>query len=160
MSKGWTYLFALVVGGALLWPLTWKYPRDSYPLSPYPMFSTKRGKPWIHKVQGLKAGGEVMRLSPEIIAETDEVMQAVTTVARAVRKGKAARQALCEVVGERLREAQKQGDSRWREVSWVEIVSLKYDPLAYFEHESTPPEERKLRARCPVSPRGTKEEGT
>lgn len=74
---------------------------DTYPLSTYPMFAANRGPEHrIPTVVEVLADGAVSRLSPEIIAGTDEVVLTGVTVGRAVRDGEA--EQLCDEVVDRL----------------------------------------------------------
>src|SRR5690606_8698676 len=80
---------------ATLWPLAWEPARDSFPLSPYPMFSSVRERPWIDVVVGFDAEGRERRIGPKLIANA-EVMQAAQTVSQAIRRKQAP--SLCEQV--------------------------------------------------------------
>ncbi|MEZ5244212.1 MAG: hypothetical protein R2707_03880 [Acidimicrobiales bacterium] len=90
-------LAAMVV----LSPLVRSPQSDTYPLSTYPMFATDRGDehriPTVVEVLG---DGTTARLSPELIAGTDELVLTAVTVSRAVRDGQV--DALCAEVADRL----------------------------------------------------------
>ncbi len=74
---------------------------DTYPLSTYPMFATDRGADHtIATAVSIDALGEVSRLSPKLIAGTDEVVLAAVTVARAVARGEA--DELCAEILDRI----------------------------------------------------------
>lgn len=74
---------------------------DSYPLSTYPMFARDRGaQHWLPAVVAIDADGLPVRLSPELIAGTDEPVLASVTVSRAIRSGTADQ--LCADVARRL----------------------------------------------------------
>jgi hypothetical protein len=79
-----------------------RHPRsDTYPLSTYPMFASNRGG--VHRIATVVEvldDGVTVRLSPELIAGTDELVLTAVTVARAVRDGQT--DALCDEVVERL----------------------------------------------------------
>jgi hypothetical protein len=86
---------------AVLSPLARAPRSDTYPLSTYPMFATNRGAEHrIPTVVEVLADGTTARLSPELIAGTDEVILTAVTVSRAVRDGHA--DALCGEVADRL----------------------------------------------------------
>jgi hypothetical protein len=76
---------------------------DGLPLSTYPMFARDRGRlveqPTIVAVL---PEGDVERLSPETIAGSDQVMQAVKAVRRALDAGPAAARLLCDEVAGRV----------------------------------------------------------
>jgi hypothetical protein len=117
-------------------------PRDSFPLSTYPMFTAPRERVWVHVVVGLDAQGGELRLGPAALA-TDEVMQASQTVARAVRRGKKARRALCAEVAARVPELAPR-------IVRVEVRSLQFDSVGYFTRPDEGPLQSKRRARCAV----------
>ena len=85
----------------MLSPLAREPHNDTYPLSTYPMFATNRGEVHhISTVVEVLADGTTVRLSPETIAGTDELVLTAVTVNRAVIDGQA--DALCAEVVERL----------------------------------------------------------
>lgn len=70
---------------------------DSFPLSNYPMFSGDvQDASQFQLAVGLDSSGERIALSPRIIAETDEVIQAGSYVRSEIRNGRAER--LCASV--------------------------------------------------------------
>lgn len=74
---------------------------DTYPLSTYPMFAGNRGPEHeIATVVEVLVDGSTVRLTPELIAATDEPVLAAVTVGRALRDRQAA--ALCDEVLARL----------------------------------------------------------
>ena len=94
----------LLVGVAalvVLSPLARDPQSDTYPLSTYPMFASDRGE--VHRIATVvevRDDGTTARLSPELIAGTDEVILTAVTVSRAVRDGDAGE--LCQEVAARL----------------------------------------------------------
>ena len=93
----------VVVTAAVLWPAVRRPPQDSFPLSTYPMFSFPLDPVAdIDLVVGVDAAGSDVRLSPESIAATDEVIQAGGAVARAVAGRGDDPVALCRRVAARL----------------------------------------------------------
>jgi hypothetical protein len=136
-------LFSLAVIAATLSPVWREPPRDSFPLSTYPMFSTVRETSWLDVVVGFDEGGGEHRISPNMIANA-EVMQAAQTIADAVRGRRAP--ILCEEVARRVVAAR-----RYEAVVRLEVQSRKLDPLTYFASESGSGPARVLRrARCEV----------
>jgi hypothetical protein len=114
--------------------------RDSYPLSTYPMFSTRRSATGrFHTAVAI--GETVHRLSPERIAATDEVIQAAATVSDAIARGEVA--ALCADIAARV--AADGPDA----ATAVEVVSEDYDAVAWYDGDRTPLG-RVVHARCPV----------
>jgi len=99
----------LLVGLAavvVLSPLARPPRSDTYPLSTYPMFASDRGAVHdIATVVEVKDDGSTVRLSPELIAGTDEVILTAVTVTRAVARGEAAE--LCAEVAARLGEGRR-----------------------------------------------------
>ncbi len=74
---------------------------DTYPLSTYPMFAFDRGVEHdIATAVEVDVGGDVVRLSPKLIAGTDEVILASVTVKRSIARGEA--ELLCAEIAERL----------------------------------------------------------
>ncbi|MEE9149571.1 MAG: hypothetical protein V3U27_19495 [Candidatus Tectomicrobia bacterium] len=144
-------LYAYAVGGlvigALLWPVSGLQKRDSFPLSTYPMFTRRRQRVVIYAVLGLgKSQDDVERVEaipPRFIAN-NEVMQAVVTVRRAVRKGRAARRHFCQRVATAVAKAPD-----FSHVEALEIVRDIYDPLRYFAADGERIERQRLE-RCRI----------
>jgi hypothetical protein len=131
--------FAGAVVLASLLP-AWAEPTDdAYPFSTYPMFASKRVTPRFVIAEGRAKSGETARISPEYLG-TDEVMQAAATLRKAATEPKRADK-LCKQIAARIptHEALKK----------VEIVQVRYEPVAYFTN-GPEPLERKVIASCPV----------
>lgn len=134
-------LVSLFVVAAILAPALRDPPRDSFPLSTYPMFSSVRGPSWVHVVVGFDAEGREHRVDPSVVANA-EVMQAARTIALAVRRFRS-RQLCLEVAGRVAGERALAGVER------LEVQSRRFDPRTYFESGGVP--ERTIRrARCEV----------
>ena len=145
-QRWYAYLFSLAVVLAILAPLLGDPQKDdSFPLSTYPMFSTRRDNPKISKIVAVDANGESRPLPPQVLG-TEEVMQAAMTVARAARNKKKAR-ALCRDTAATIAD-----DTAWADATHVEILTLRYDPIEYFTDPDGPehPTSRKRRARCRI----------
>ena len=95
----------------------------------------------VWEMEGMKVGRK--RLSPHEIGGTDQVIQAAATVSRAVRTGEA--DALCAEVLERLGDDTDDGGPR------LEVVSERYDTVAWFGGDETPVE-RTVHASCGADP--------
>jgi hypothetical protein len=105
---------------------------DGLPLSTYPMFTRDGGRVVDQPtVVAVSPGGRIDRLSPEVIAGTDQVMQAAMTVHRAVETGPAASRALCEEVAGRVDAPAN-----------VAVVVERYDPIAWSEGDVEPIDRR------------------
>jgi hypothetical protein len=74
----------------------------------------------------------------------DEVLQAASAVRRAVRRGKPAMARLCRDIADRLRASEAHAH-----LSEVQIVSARFDPIAYFV-EGPAPLGARVHHRCSV----------
>ncbi len=123
---------------AVLSPLSRSPSEDSFPLSTYPMFASPRGgEQELTVARGVGPDGRVVRLSPEAIAGTDEVIQASGAVRRAVADGRAAE--LCSRIAAGLDPD---------EVSAVEVATDRIAAVAVAA--GAPPESTIVHARCEV----------
>jgi hypothetical protein len=104
--------------------------RDSFPLSTYPMFSSRRSSTeTVDTAIVVDAAGDVIRIDPRDIAGTDEVILAAVTVSDALRDDTAV--ALCRDIVTRL-------DTRLPEGAIVRIVTEKYDAIEWYGGDRTP----------------------
>lgn len=117
---------------------------DSFPLSTYPMFARVIEQPWLTVAEGLDARGAPVRLPPELVA-SDEPMQAMRTLSVTAGQGRRALRQLCARIAERVARTE-----RFAPVESVRIVRARFEPLAYFEGNSTPSAVEKL-SGCRVS---------
>ena len=122
-------------------PALSRKPKDDFPLSNYPMFSTNKDPKTVVSQAVALSGEEATVLGPRYLG-TDEVLQARATIARAVRGGGAP--ALCEEVAGRVAKA-----SDLTATTHVEIRTVTHDSLAYFEGDTKPASVRS-HARCSV----------
>jgi hypothetical protein len=122
---------------AVLWPAVADQPRDSFPLSTYPMFSRHRGNLELHAVVGRSPNGQLTRLPPGVVA-SGEVLQTKVLIQQAVQHGNDALAELCSRV------ARNVASELLGEASTIEIVHRTYDPIAYFDVGPTPLRERRL----------------
>ncbi len=138
------YAGVLLVIAAMLWPVLREPPRDSYPLSPYPMFSTTRERlSTVATVVGLTAQGDRVRLGPRLVGGTDEVMLAVRTASLAVAAGEDRVISLCEQVAERVIDAGR------TDIVTVEVVTETYDAVDHLAH-GAPAYSVSVHATCEV----------
>ncbi len=114
---------------------------DSYPLSSYPMFSSDRGsEARFATAVGESADGRILRLDPETISGSDEVILAAATVSRAVRRDRAGE--LCSEIADRVDDAEvRQVVVRTERHDLIASLVDDAEPLAVEEH-----------ARCQVEP--------
>ena len=140
-------VLAYLWGGGLvllsLWPAVREPRVDSYPLSTYPMFSSERGQPLIHQVVFVDRAGQRVPLPPRLVAN-GETLQAAASIERAADEGRAALWTLCRKVAEQVRL-----EDEFTSARSIEIRSVRYDPIGYFEHGKQPLESKRLE-RCRV----------
>ncbi len=98
--------------------------RDSYPLSTYPMFSSRRTsiEP-VHTVVVVDADGTTRRLTPTQISGNDEVIVAAQLVFEAIRRDRGV--VLCDDVARRVADRYQGSD--------VEVVTEKFDAIDWYE---------------------------
>lgn len=133
---------ALVVV-AIVGPVLRSPPKDSFPLSTFPMFSTLIDPLVdVDYVVGVDAAGNDVTLDPETIAGTDEVIIAGSVVTQAVRAGDGAVATLCLAAAERL--AGRDGA-----VVALEVRTDRVDAIAWFDGNPTPLLTR-VHGRCDV----------
>lgn len=137
---GWTLGGAALLG-ALCWPLV--HGRDGFPLSTYPMFSSKRdATASVAHVIGVRADGSGAPLAPAMLG-TAEIMQASQIARNAVKDRRRAAD-LCERVAERVA-------AEGAEFVAVEVRTDKYDAITYWSGDRSPLASR-VHARCDVGP--------
>ena len=130
-------LFSVAMVLVTIWPATTSPPRDSFPLSNYPMFASDRPTTArFDTVVVVGADGSLQRLSPHTIGGTDQVIQAAATVRQAIRAGEA--DELCAEVAGRVTAARR-----------VEVVTETYDTVAWFDGDEIPIA-RDVHAACAV----------
>lgn len=133
------YLLGAALLFAVLLPLV-RSGDDDFPISTYPMFSgTRERETTITHAIGVDADGSRAVLPPRVVAN-DEVVQAFETLRKAARDGSAASAELCLHVANRV---------DYSRVVSVEIVSDRYDAVAYFQGDKAP-RSSALHARCGV----------
>ena len=121
-------LAPLVAAVVVLFPLLGSLESDSYPLSTYPMFSGDRGREAsIATAVGLDEMGELVRLAPEAIGGTDEVILAAATVNDAIRRGEV--DELCLEIATRLTGS---------DVAAVVIRTERIDVVAHIADDAPP----------------------
>ena len=136
-------LVSAVVLAITLAPALREPPRDSFPLSDYPMFARARGVSSLDVVVGFDEVGQLHRVPPSAVANA-EVMQAAQTIAHAVRERRA--RALCAEVAARVA-----ADPRLGAIQRLEVQSRRVDFHRYFvDDEGATPLRVRRRAACEV----------
>jgi hypothetical protein len=141
------YLVTVPLLAAVLVPLGWPRGRDGFPVSSYPMFTSRRAVlvDAVH-VLAVDRAGATTPVSPDYVAN-GAVMQAAATVRRAIAEDGAAE--LCARVARQLPASAR------RDVRELLVATSLYDALAYY---GGPPGNRPIRrtvhARCPVAQGG------
>jgi hypothetical protein len=140
-------IVSLVAIAAVIGPILRQPPQDSFPLSTYPMFSSLiEPVTAIDLAVGVDTNGADVRLSPELIAGTDEVIIAGSTLRQSVRAGTTAE--LCVEIAQRVAD---QGDSS---VVEIQIRTDTLDAIAWYASGDggREPVERIVRSVCEVRP--------
>jgi hypothetical protein len=145
-----TRLTFTVVGvalvGAVVEPILHAEPRDGYPFSTYPMFSSRKvsAETTVSHAVAIEKGAPPRALSPRMLG-TEEVLQARANVQHAIDAGPAAAKQLCVEVAARVA-----ADAALAGIDAVEIRTDTYDAVAYLEGKTTP-STAKRHARCAVT---------
>ncbi|MFZ9157814.1 MAG: hypothetical protein ACO230_06935 [Ilumatobacteraceae bacterium] len=108
--------------------------RDSFPLSTYPMFSSRRSTTETVDTAVASIDGTFERLTPLQIAGTDEVIIAARTVSIAIESGTA--DELCREILDRVDDADR-----------VEVITERFDALRWYEGDREPLQ-RTVHASC------------
>jgi hypothetical protein len=141
MRRAWAYVVSVAALALVFSPVLRPSQRDSYPLSTYPMFSYNRGRESaLPTAVGVTLGGQVRRLSPELISGGYEPVRAFATVEASIGKGDTAE--LCEEIAERT---VKNRD----DLVAIEVVTEVHDVVAWFDGHKEP-SQRIVHARCPL----------
>ncbi|MGH3148402.1 MAG: hypothetical protein ACRDTR_21680 [Rubrobacter sp.] len=129
-EKGFAGVFGAVMVGAVLWPVVenWRdQPKDSFPLSYYPMFSLKRaGATTVRYLVGLDARGG-RHLLPHTLAGTGGLNQVRRQINKLVRGGKA--DTLCKLVAARVAQSDQE---RFAGIVTVQVIVGRYRLTDYF----------------------------
>ena len=141
MPKWGAVIVSVLAAFLVVQPAFREPPRDSYPLSNYPMFAEPLDATNdANTVVGVTAAGMQRSLSPQRIARTDEVIQAAGFVYNELAAGNAA--GLCADVAARIA---TDGPS---DVVTVEVLTERQDAVAYFQGDKE--SEVTVHASCEV----------
>ncbi len=143
-SRPLQYAFLGLVAVVVVSPAFGRPPKDDYPLSTYPMFSTNKDPKTTVDQVVVVTGETATPLGPRFLG-TDEVLQARATIARAVRGGKPVTIGLCTEVASRVT-----GDDRFADAAVVEVRTVTHDSIAYFAGGDTKPATVRTHARCKI----------
>lgn len=128
------FSFALI--GAVLWPIhqNWRdKPKDNFPLSYYPMFSTKRDPvETFYYVVGLDAEGKRYAIPERWIGEGGE-NQTRRQLRKIINAGRASE--LAAQIAERVAKAK---GKRWRKVVSISVCKGRYSLDDYFHGKKDP----------------------
>lgn len=129
----------------VLSPLFRDPPRDSFPLSDYPMFSLGRPSPLMTVTHALAVfpDGKRRPLSPLVATGNREVLQAMIFL-RDAAADPVRRDEECRAIAARVARVPE-----LREARAVELATSVYDAVAYFLR-SRAPLERQVHAACEV----------
>ncbi len=146
MSRWYAYLVSAIVIVAVAWPVLWKRGRDSFPLSPYPMFSRPlpTARVTVTYALGIDPDGSRHLIEPSYIAN-DEVLLAKVVLRRETSTPRR-RHKLCRQIAGRIA---KVSSGSLGEVSLIRIVRGTHDAVDYLTGRNTVGKEREL-VRCPV----------
>lgn len=140
----WPVVVALLVVAASLVPMTWPTGRDSFPITPYPMFSGHKESATVHLVLAVGETGDDTLVLPTEAAGHRHVTQAARALSNAAAEGGTRVRRLC---GEY---AEWAADSTFADFQWVRIVTAEFDGVSYFVDDDRDPHVVTEHARCPV----------
>jgi hypothetical protein len=108
------------------------------------MFAQRRERPTLYFVEGLASeSGDAIAIPPELVAN-GPVMQALATLGRAQAQGRGSLRQLCRRIAQKVA-----ARPDFAQVRRVQLVSARFDPIAYFM-VGPRQEEREVLQRCRV----------
>jgi hypothetical protein len=145
-ERWFAIVFSTVVISGVLSPLGW--PKDDFPLSTYPMFSSLRptSETVVYHAVGFTSDGSGRPIPPRFLG-TDEVMQASQTIKRALTRRSPPPRVLCWQIAAELAE---RADSEWVDIERLELRVDRYDAVRYWAGERRPIESQVVE-RCVVA---------
>ncbi len=147
-SQGWykagvrerLLIFAITVAflALIAWPASWPKGRDSFPLSPYPMFARKKSSPSLtmEYAIALDAEGTPSFVAPHYIG-SGEVLQARALIHGAIARGGNSAAEFCKLVLQRL-----QKDTKG--IQQLQLVRGTHDSVAYLQGDKSKSREKVL----------------
>ena len=144
-ERAYGYVVSAILLGALIYPLQTDPPRDSFPLSTFPMFSKARPAfITLDHVVGISADRKTTEPIPPELVASGEVLQTKVAIRNTVRRGRRAARELCQEVKARVA---TEPSLAW--VDWIEVRTDRYQVAGYFTGARKPVWTRK-HARCRV----------
>lgn len=143
MSRVIAVVWGLGVVLVVASPLLRKPLDDGFPLSTFPMFAEPLEQPIFYSAEGVLPDRSRVMVPAELIAN-GAAMQSVWTLQSAHAQGKQVLRQLCERIAKQVPQ-----DAKLRQAQRVEIVSTRYDPIAYFV-SGPAPLEREVLYKCKV----------
>ena len=143
VQRVYSVVALIAVLAAALYPLLFVPPRDSFPLSNYPMFARAKTSPVVNLyyfVAQTPSGGRLF-VAPAFVAN-NEVLQARSVIHHAVRRGRDDAAALCRQVAGRL------AGEREYAGAVLSIVAGRHDAVAYLTRDEHGTE--RIITRCSV----------
>ncbi len=135
----------VLVGLVTLWPLAMPIEKDDFPFSPFAMFSDKKDAfTTVTQAAAVDREGRRQPLAPRYFG-TSEVLQARATLARIARSNKKAQIEACEALAARVR-----ADAALAGAESIEVRTVTYETLAYFEDPTIQPQRNVVHVRCAV----------
>lgn len=136
------YAISFVLIGLVVSPLAGAFEGDSFPISTYPMFASRKSSEarLSHVVLVDENGAE--RPAPPSAIANDEALQAQETLRQALDSGDATTAALCERIAGRVVNS---------EAVYVQIVTSTYHVIRYYQGQREPIA-RSVIATCEVQP--------
>lgn len=123
----------LAVIALMSWPSSWKRGRDSFPLSPYPMFARKKTSPMmsLEYAVALSDTGKRFFVEPGLVG-SGEVLQARALISGAVRRGQDSAQAFCDALLLRVR-----ASSDLRDTVELRLVRGRHNAVSYLQGDQS-----------------------
>ena len=143
MARWWTLVGGVGLIALAIFPVFRAPKEDGFPFSTYPMFAQRRERPVLYFVEGVSSKRDAVALPPELVAN-GPVMQALATLGRAQAQGPDSLRQLCERVAAKVATRPD-----FAQVRRVQLVSARFDPIAYFM-VGPRQEERDVLQRCRV----------
>lgn len=125
------YVATLGLALVLVSPALAEKPKDSFPLSTFPMFSEGRkdGTVTVDHALALDEAGRETPIPPRIVG-SDEVLQARATIGRAIKKGAKESKDLCAKIAARAATNDDFATART-----IELRTTRVDAVAWFSAE-------------------------
>lgn len=126
MHRAAAAVVSLLLIGATLWPVVRSPYDDGFPLSTYPMFASKRPTRQTYSYAlGQTASGKRRTLEPAVVG-TNEILQALRVLERAVAGPRAELETLCNTIAARVAT-----DDDFTDVVMIRIVTGTHDAVEY-----------------------------